>query len=83
MSNQMTTTTYSVLVDALIYVNHVTKVLHWFSPGSENNTGSDNGDREEAGNVKQGGLAKSLVVALMRMMCDDHHIMIIGIATFV
>ena len=41
---------------------------HGFSPGSENNARSHNGDREEASNVKQGGFAKSLIKAMIVMV---------------
>ena len=38
------------------------KYKHGFPPGSEHNAGSHNGDREKAGNIEQGGFAKSLIM---------------------
>ena len=71
------------------------KYIHGFSPGSENNTGSHNGHREKASNVKQGCLAESLIRKLIMMMIEMMrkkakkepdllvHLIIIVVITFV
>ena len=52
------------------------KYKHGFPPGSEHNAGSDNGDREKASNVEEGGFAKSLIMMGIKMMVTTRMMMV-------